>query len=106
MKSNCRTRIFINPIVKPIRGCAKRPNIENSASIAFLSGIVERYEKVSLSALELTMESKTNFKIEKIEENFKYADSYLLQHGADILDGTLFIDKIKEWLNFEEMRNC
>ena len=59
-------------------------------------GIVERYDKISLTAYELKIESKKEYKLEKVNEILTYTDSYLTQHCADMLDGILYIDKIKE----------
>ena len=95
-----RQRIFINPIVQPIRGCEKQLHLESSSSVPNLMGVVERYDKISLSAYELTMDPsrlyKGVYKLEKVHETLKYHDSYMTQHCADMLDGILFIDKIKE----------
>ena len=89
-------RIFINPIVQPVKGSEKHLNLENSASVPNLMGIVERYDKISLTAYELKIESKKEYKLEKVNEILTYTDSYLTQHCADMLDGILYIDKIKE----------
>ena len=94
-----RQRIFINPIVQPIRGCEKQLHLESSSSVPNLMGVVERYDKISLSAYELTIGSnglRKDYKLEKVHETLKYTDSYMTQHCADMLDGILFIDKIKE----------
>ena len=94
-----RQRIFINPIVQPIRGCEKQLHLESSSSVPNLMGVVERYDKISLSAYELTIGSnglRKDYKLEKVHETLKYTDSYMTQHCADMLDGILYIDKIKE----------
>lgn len=96
IEDDSRARIFINPIVQPVKGCEKHLNLENSASVPNLMGIVERYDKISLSAYELKIEGKKEYKLEKVNETLRYMDSYLTQHCADMLDGILYIDKIKE----------
>ena len=94
-----RPRIFINPIFRPIEVYGKHLHLESSCSVPNLIGIVERYDKISLSAYELTIGSnglRKDYKLEKVHETLKYTDSYMTQHCADMLDGILYIDKIKE----------
>lgn len=79
--------IFINP--KITKKSKETHDVEEGClSVRWFYGIVKRYEKVTLTAL--------NEKCEKIERGASGLLAQIFQHETDHLNGTLFIDKARE----------
>jgi peptide deformylase len=85
--------VFINPEIKKTSK-KKLSELEGCLSVPGKFGIVDRAEKVTVSAYD-----EHGKKFERGTSNL-YAR--LMQHEIDHLNGNLFIEKVKEWVEVEK----
>ena len=84
--------VFINPVVKNISR-KKIDGAEGCLSVPKKFGIVPRHEKITVSAYD-----EHGKKFTRGASRFF---ARVLQHELDHLNGTLFVDKVSEWLDIE-----
>ncbi len=88
-----RYDVYINPTVKN-RSRKKYADVEGCLSVPGKYGTVERSEKITVDAYDEHGKKFTRGTTRFVAR--------VLQHELDHLDGTLFIDKVKEWVRLEE----
>lgn len=89
--SNAMKRVLVNPsIISMSSQEGSVLSVEGCLSVPSLIGIVPRYKKIGVKSLRYD----GGILREDVEEFFG-ADSLIIQHEMDHLDGILFIDRVK-----------
>ncbi|MFK7734837.1 MAG: peptide deformylase [Pirellulaceae bacterium] len=85
-KGEGEERVLINPVITKPRG--NEESEEGCLSLPNVHGNVVRAKTIHLNAFDLTGK--------EIDEDFSGFEARIMQHESDHLDGTLFVDRLKE----------